>query len=159
EWMAAHEEVGLHADLNTLGMSGHSFGSLTTQVMMGQMFPDKGGKLRSYVEPRFKAGILYSPVPVAHMALDDPNDIYGSISKPLLHMTGTDDASPIENFGYEHRLVVYEHSPAPKYLFTLKDGDHMVYNGSRGKLGASPHRDKHEALIKIAALAYWDFML
>lgn len=159
EWMKAHEDIACHADLSTLGMSGHSFGALTTQVMCGQMFPDQAGKLMSYAEPRFKAGILYSPVPIAHMALDDPRDIYGAINRPLLHMTGTDDASPIEHFGYEHRLVVYEHAPAPKYLFTLKDGDHMVYNGSRGKLGASANRDKHEALIKIMALAYWDYQL
>lgn len=158
-WMETHDDVGCHACLNTFGMSGHSFGALTSQVMCGQMFPDKDGKLRSYTEPRFKAGILYSPVPIQHMALDDSRDIYGSINQPLLHMTGTDDASPIENFGYEHRLVVYEHSPPPKYLFTLKDGDHMIYNGSRGKLGTSSHRDKHEELIKIAALAYWDYQL
>lgn len=158
-WIKHNADIEPYADLNNLGMSGHSFGSLTTQVMCGQMFPDKDGKLRSYAEPRFKAGILYSPVPIAHMALDDPADIYGSINKPLFHMTGTDDSSPIEHFGYEHRLVVYDNSHPPKYLFTLKDGDHMVYNGSRGKLGASSNKDKHEELIKVAALAYWDYQL
>ncbi len=158
-WIAAKEEIAPFADLSTLGMSGHSFGSLTTQVMCGQMFPDKDGKLRSYAELRFKAGILYSPVPIQHMALDDPADIYTSINKPLFHMTGTDDASPIEHFGYEHRLVVYEYSPSPKYIMTLKDGDHMVYNGSRGKLGASSNKDHHETLIKLGALAYWDYQL
>lgn len=158
-WIRHNADIDPYADLSKLGMSGHSFGSLTTQVLCGQMFPDKEGRLRSYADPRFKAGILYSPVPVDHLALDDPRDIYGAIDRPLLHMTGTDDASPIEHFGYEHRLVVYEHSQPPKYLLTLKDGDHMVYNGSRGKLGASAHRDKHEALIRITALAYWDFML
>lgn len=159
EWMTGHEAVGQHADFTTLGLSGHSFGALTTQVMCGQMFPDKSGRLRQYADARIKAGILYSPVPIQHLAQDDPRDIYGSISRPVLHMTGTLDASPVEDLDYAHRLAVYEHSPAPKYLFTLKDGDHMVYNGSRGKLGASAHRDKHEALIKVAALAYWDFTL
>ncbi len=158
-WFAAKEDIGPYADLSTLGMSGHSFGSLTTQVMCGQMFPDKDGKLRQYQVPAFKAGILYSPVPIAHLAVDDPDDIYASINRPLFHMTGTADESPIEHFGYEHRLVVYQHSPAPKYLMVLKDGDHMVYNGSRGKLGASSNKEKHETLIKIAALAYWDYQL
>ena len=41
----------------------------------------------------------------------------------------------------------------------LKDGDHMVFNGSRGKLGQNPNREKHESIIKIGALAYWDAMI
>ena len=35
----------------------------------------------------------------------------------------------------------------------------MVFTGSRGKLGQSPHREKHERILKIASLAYWDAML
>lgn len=158
DWIRAHGGMDF-ADVDNIGMSGHSFGALTTQVMMGQMFPDKDGRLRSYAEPRFKAGILYSPVPIAHMALDDPRDVYGSIDRPLFHMTGTEDASPIEHFGYEHRLVVYEYSHGERLLLTTQGGDHMIYNGSRGKLGASSNRERHETLIKIAALAYWDWKL
>jgi hypothetical protein len=35
----------------------------------------------------------------------------------------------------------------------------MVYNGSRGQLGENPNRARHEDLIKIAALAFWDRIL
>ncbi|HPF78862.1 MAG TPA: hypothetical protein PLF01_06165, partial [Alphaproteobacteria bacterium] len=45
DWMAAHPEVAEHADLSTMGKSGHSFGALTTQVMAGMMFPDVHGRL------------------------------------------------------------------------------------------------------------------
>ena len=41
----------------------------------------------------------------------------------------------------------------------LKDGDHMVYNGTRGKLEANPLREEHEEFIKIFSLAYWDAYL
>ncbi|MEM6781054.1 MAG: hypothetical protein AAF569_04255 [Pseudomonadota bacterium] len=159
-WIAQHEEVEAIANLETLGMSGHSFGALTTQVMAGQMFPDEEGKLRVYRDDRFKAGILYSPVPIQHLALDDPRDIYGSISLPLLHMTGTDDASPVEGWDYKKRLVIHEHADHPEqYLHVLEDGDHMIYNGSRGKLGDNPNRDAHELEIKQTALAFWDAYL
>jgi pimeloyl-ACP methyl ester carboxylesterase len=159
-WMAQHEEIARHADLTTLGMSGHSFGAMTTQVMCGMMFSDEAGKLRSYRQPIFKAGILYSPVPISHIALDDPRDIYGSIDRPLFFMTGTDDDSPIEGWDYHARLKVYEFAGYPeKDLLILKGGDHMVYNGSRGKLGHNPNRELHEEIIKISALAYWDMML
>lgn len=160
DWMAQHPDMAALADLSTLGISGHSFGAMTTQVMAGMLFPDESGKLRSFKEPRFKSGILYSPVPIQHVALDDPRDIYGCIDRPLLFMTGTDDSSPVEGWNYEKRLAVYDHTGHPeKHLMILKDGDHMVYNGSRGKLGANPNRELHEELIKMSALAYWDAML
>ncbi len=160
-WAAENPEVGQYMDLQSLGMSGHSFGAMTTQVMAGQMFPDVDGQLISLREPRFKAGILYSPVPIRHLVGEEPEPhIYGPIDIPLLHMTGTDDASPIENFGYERRLVVHEYSAHPeKYLQVLEGGDHMVYNGTRGKLDANPNREEHEGLIKTAALAFWDAQL
>lgn len=160
EWLLEHPEIKDIADLSTMGMSGHSFGSLTTQVMAGMMFPDEDGKLRRNRENRFQAGILYSPGPLSHLSLDDPTDIYGAIDMPLFHMTGTDDSSPVEDWDYTKRLAVYENiSKAEKHLLVIKDGDHMVFNGSRGKLGQNPNRDLHERIIKVSALAYFDMML
>lgn len=160
EWLSQFEEVNGLVDLKNIGMSGHSFGAMTTQVMLGQQFPDEQGILQDYSDPRFKCGILYSPVPAFHLTGELPDRIYGAINRPLFHMTGTDDSSPVEGFDYTRRLAVYDYSgKAEKMLMILKDGDHMIYNGSRGKLGQNPNREKHEAIIKIAALAYWDAKL
>ncbi len=166
QWMVEHPDVGVHMDMDRLGISGHSFGAMTTQVMAGQMFPDEDGQLMAMPEPRFKAGILYSPVPISHL-LDDgmsDEDVYGTISIPLLHMTGTDDGSPLHDFGYAERLKVYEHSGqnsgAPeKFLHVLEGGDHMIYNGTRGKLGNNDLREAHEAEILNVALKFWDAYL
>ena len=160
-WAGEHSDVGAFMDLENLGMSGHSFGAMTTQVMAGQMFPVEDGTLSSMIEPRFKAGILYSPVPIRHLVGDESDEeLYGPITLPLLHMTGTDDQSPLEDFGYEHRLSVYNNSSAKqKYALIKKDGDHMVYNGTRGGLGDSDLRALHEEMIQHVALAYWDMML
>jgi len=160
EWLFQFEDINGRIDLKNIGMSGHSFGAMTTQVMLGQQFPDEQGILQDYSDPRFKAGILYSPVPAFHLTGELPDRIYGSIDRPVFHMTGTDDSSPVEGFDYTRRLAVYEYShKAEKMLVILNDGDHMIYNGSRGKLGQNPNRDKHETIIKIAALAYWDAKL
>lgn len=159
-WMAAHPEAGALADLLNIGMSGHSFGAMTTQVMAGQLMPDENKVLTSYRDPRFKAGILYSPVPVRHITEEPDENVYGPISLPLFHITGTDDSSPIEGFDYRLRQIVYQNTQHPeKYMLIINEGDHMVFNGSRGKLGQNPNRDKHESMIKIAALAYWDMKL
>jgi dienelactone hydrolase len=157
---AAHAEAGAVMDMDVIAMSGHSFGSLTTQVMAGQLFPRDGkGDLASMKEARFRAGILYSPVPIPHLTDADPAVLYGPIALPLFHMTGTDDASPVEKFGFAERLAVFENSKAERHLLVLKDGDHMVYNGSRGQLEENPKRRVHEDIIKVASVVYWDAYL
>lgn len=146
-------------DLDRIGMSGHSFGAMTTQIMAGQM---RGAGKRQYhlFEPRFRAGIVYSPVPHRKKKDRAAEDFYGSIKIPLLIMTGTDDDSPVEHFGYQDRLEVFTHSGGPdQHLLVLDDGDHMVYNGSRGKLEANPKREVHEEIIQILSLAFWDAYL
>ncbi len=160
EFLDDHPEIASHVDVKTIGMSGHSFGALTTQVLLGQQFPDEQGILQDYSDPRLGCGILYSPVPEFRLSGDLPERIYGGIKRPLFHMTGTDDASPLGEFDYQKRLDVYDYSgAATKMMMILKDGDHMVYNGSRGKLGQNPNREKHETIIKISALAFWDAYL
>lgn len=159
---AENPDIGQVMNLENLGISGHSFGAMTSQAMAGQMFPDESGKLVRFFEPRFRAGILYSPVPVRHLIGEDVPDaeIYGPVSLPLLHMTGTLDDSPLEGFGYERRLIVHDHSGHPeKYLQVIAGGDHMIYNGTRGQLGENPNRERHEDLIKGTALAFWDALL
>ena len=159
-WADENPDVGDYMDFDNIGMSGHSFGAMTTQVMAGMMIPDMNDELIRLKEDRFKAGILYSPVPIAHLS-DEPHEkIYGPIDLPLLHMTGTEDDSPLEGFGYEKRLLVHQYTEHPeKYALVKRDGDHMVYNGTRGKLGANSNRERHEALVKIGALAFWDAQL
>ena len=164
-WAKDNPEPGQWMDFENIGMSGHSFGALSTQVAAGQMFGDADEKLARLREPRIKAGILYSPVPVADHLLDKISDlgdtnIYDSIEIPLLHMTGTEDDAPIGGAPYTHRLVVYEDSGHQEKYILVKDGaDHMVYNGTRGKLDKNPMREKHEEIIKILSLAFWDAKL
>jgi dienelactone hydrolase len=152
-------DIAAQMDLTRIGMSGHSFGGMTTQVMAGQR---RGYGARQYdlYEPRFKAGLVYSPVPFRDKRGHGPGDFYGGIRIPLLIMTGTDDDSPLENFGFKDRMEVFTHSGGPdQHLLVLDQGDHMVYNGSRGKLDANPKRAVHENIIKILSLAFWDAYL
>lgn len=157
---AERPEIGEHMDLDAVGLSGHSFGALTTQVMAGQMFPDEDGTLVRLREARLRAGILYSFVPMGHLSDAAMETLFGPMDLPLFFMTGTKDDSPIEAFDYTRRLTVYDHAgSADKHLLILEDGDHMVFAGSRGQLAAHPLRKRHEEIIKIASLAYWDAML
>lgn len=160
-WAAENPGIGENLDLTRVGMSGHSYGSLTAQVMAGQMFPGPDEAPLSLKETRFRAAILYSPVPMGHLmpheSKAEKRAIYGSMDLPMLVMTGTQDDSPIEGFDYTARLDVYEYSGArEKFLLVKEGGDHMVYNGTRGKLEANPLRPRHEEIVKTVSLAFWD---
>jgi dienelactone hydrolase len=159
-WINENPDVGPFMDLTRLGMSGHSFGAMTTQAMAGQLFPDEDGTLKSFAETRFTAGIAYSPVPIRKLTHEEPEPhIYGPMKLPLLHMTGTKDDSPLEGFGYDRRLAVYDYGGGERYIVIFKDGDHMVYNGTRGKLEENPLRPAHEDIIKTVSLVYWNAYL
>ena len=45
-------------DLNKVGMSGHSFGAVTTEAVSGETLPVGGQK---FTDPRIKAAIVFSP--------------------------------------------------------------------------------------------------
>lgn len=164
-WAQENPEVGAMMDVSVMGMSGHSFGAMTTQAMAGQRFPsERGGdegNLEQFADRRFRAAIAYSPVPNQEMGEENPEKyFYGSISLPIFYMTGTKDESPLNGFSYQRRLAVYEHTgTSEKYLLVLESGDHMVYNGTRGQLEANPNRELHEEIIKILSLAFWDAYL
>jgi predicted dienelactone hydrolase len=159
-WAQQNPDVGAYMDFSKIGMSGHSFGAMTTQVMAGQLFPLNDGSLISMRDPRIKAGIAYSPTAISHLSNAPPQQLYGPIAIPMLHMTGTKDDSPVDGYDYKHRLMIFEHSGhAEKYLKIITDGDHMIYNGTRGQLEVNPLREIHEDLIKVAALGFWNAQL
>lgn len=158
-WAAENPDVG-EIDLSRLGMSGHSFGAMTTQIMAGQMFPDENGVLRSFRESRFRAAIAYSPVPAHDEDTGGRHEkagIYGPIAIPALYMTGTEDVSPLGGVTAKQREEPFEYAGAgDQTLAVLASGDHMVFAGSRGKLAENPLRGRHEAIIKVLSLAFWD---
>jgi len=158
-------ELAARMDLERIGMSGHSFGALSTQVALGQRFPNEAEAYQSFSASVIKAGIAYSPVPIDYLGPDDvevvsPAEIYGGIDRPVLMMTGTEDSSPIGGAPYTHRFTVFDHAAAAdKYFLVKQGGDHMVYNGTRGKLDNNPNRARHEEIIQVKSLAFWEAFL
>lgn len=145
-------------DFNRVGMSGHSFGAVTTQIMAGHKL-GKGKRLYSMRDERFKCGIPYSLGPTYNQT-EPPEHIYGPISIPMLYMTGTEDSSPVSGKDYTTRLPIFESTTGPnQYLLVLKDGDHMVFAGSRGGLKDNPKRELHERLIQHISLVFWHAFL
>ena len=140
-------------DLDHVGMSGHSFGAVTTQAVSGQAF--LGGKT-TFLEPRIDASVMLSPSPPQ---AGDPVAAFSTIKIPCLLMTGTDDNSPIGNSKAEDRLKVFPNlKQAPAWQVVFDKATHMSF-GERDLLG-QPIKDPryHKAILALTT-AFWDMTL
>ncbi|MCE9523145.1 MAG: hypothetical protein K8S25_12035 [Alphaproteobacteria bacterium] len=142
-------------DLSRVGMSGHSFGAITTMALSGQSIA--GGRF-SFGDPRIKASIAYSP---SKPRRGDPAEAFATIHIPTFHMTGTEDKTPFDQGEpAESRQVPYRSiNAADKFLIVFTGGDHMIFSGRALRSGPRPNDDKFHALIQKASLAYWDAYL
>ena len=132
-------------DFTKVAMSGHSFGAITSQAMMGAKYP--GG--RSFEEKRFKAFLLMSPSPVRGNA-----KAFESIKLPVMSMTGTKDSSAITpGTGYKERASVYEGMPkGNKYMYVFDEGKHNLFSGPTRF--SKKLKEEHVTIQKLSLL-FW----
>lgn len=152
-------ELPVTLDFNNIGMSGHSFGALTTQIISGQLTGNP--QPESLIDNRFTAAIAYSPVPNTRLNLP-PQNVYSGINIPMIHFTGTNDYSPIDGPVQHLRDEIFDHAGghhAMQMSVILDGADHMVFNGSRGQLESYDGVEIHKDQIKIIALSWWDYFL
>ncbi len=151
EWNAA-EGHALHGrlDLEHVGMSGHSFGAMTTQVTTGQSLPLVGRRL---TDARIDAAIAMSPA-----AKERQQKSFAEVAVPWFAMTGTDDVSPINDTTVEDRLRVYPSLPSTidRYQLVLDGAEHSAFTEGRLPGERNPHRDNHHRSILALSTAFWD---
>lgn len=136
-------------DLEKIGMSGHSFGALTTQAVSGQRFP---GGVVFWTEPRIKAAVAFSP---SKARAGDTARAFGTVKIPWLLMTGTHDTSPIGDITVADRLAVFPAlPPGGKYELVLDGADHMAFSDATTRPAARDPRH-HRAILAIST-AFWD---
>ncbi len=147
-------------DMLRLGISGHSYGAITTLVTAGQKL---GRREMSFADSRFKAALAYSPAPprgAGERFGQNLSRIYDAMIMPVFHMTGTEDGSPISDMEPAERRIPFETiKGVDQYLLVLDGGDHMVFSGRRFLGPAKASDDRHHDLIRMASLAYWDAYL
>jgi len=141
-------------DLKRVGMSGHSFGAVTTEAVSGQTLPIGGQR---YTEHRIKAAIVFSPsAPRGSSA----TKAFGAVSIPWMLMTGTEDLSPIGEVELNSRLAVYPalHG-APKYELLLHNAEHSVFTDRALPGDRQPRNPNHHRVILALSTAFWDAYL
>jgi predicted dienelactone hydrolase len=142
-------------DLDRVGMSGHSFGAVTTQGVSGQRTP-RGRAL--FTDSRIKAALPMSPN--APSAGGDPAQLFGEVAIPWLLMTGTRDTALVGDATVESRLAVYPAlPPGGKYELVLHEAEHSAF-GDRALPGDSTARNpNHHRVILALSTAFWDAYL
>jgi predicted dienelactone hydrolase len=146
-------------DLNRVGMSGHSFGAVTTQAVSGQTAPGGG---QPFTDRRIKAAIAFSP---SEPAKGTPAEAFGKVTMPWLLMTGTKDVArlgggTIGAATVEKRLSVFPAlPPGSKYEVVFDGAEHSAFT-DRALPGESGTRNpNHHRAILALSTAFWDAYL
>ena len=149
----AHALAG-HLDLKKVGMSGHSFGAVTTEAVSGETLPMEGRRL---IDPRIKAAIVFSP---SAPRIGSAAEAFGAVKIPWMLMTGTEDRAPIGHADMASRLAVYPAlQGAPKYELVLFKAEHSVFTDRALPGDRQPRNPNHHRVILALSTAFWDAYL
>jgi predicted dienelactone hydrolase len=141
-------------DLQKVGMSGHSFGAVTTEAVSGETLPVGG---QGFTDPRIKAAVVFSP---SAPQVGSAAKAFGAVKIPWLLMTGTKDLAPIGHADMRSRLAVYPalHG-APKYELVLHNAEHSVFTDRALPGDHGPRNPNHHRVILALSTAFWDAYL
>jgi predicted dienelactone hydrolase len=155
KWNAADDHpLAGRLDFEHVGMSGHSFGALTTQAVSGESLP---GGAQPATDPRIKAALPMSP---SAPRRGDAADAFGAVAIPWMVMTGTNDVARIGGQTLAMRMAVFPAlPPGSKYELVLDGAEHSAFTdrplpGERG--GRNPNH--HRAILALST-AFWDASL
>jgi len=140
-------------DLDHVGMSGHSFGAITTQAVSGQ----SAAGAQRFTDPRIKAALPMSQSPPA---LGSIAEAFGSVAIPWMLMTGTKDTAFIADFTPEKRAKVYPAlPPGGKYELVLHNAEHSAFTDRPLPGDKEPRNPNHHRAILALSTAFWDAYL
>ncbi len=142
-------------DLMRVGMSGHSFGAVTTQAVSGQ---STGLEKLSFTDPRIKAAVVFSPSSPRRGR--DPGQAFGNVKIPWMLMTGTKDVAHMSDADMTSRLAVFPAlPPGGKYELVLYGAEHSAFT-DRALPGDTEKRNpNHHRVILALSTAFWDAWL
>lgn len=140
-------------DLKRVGMSGHSFGAVTTQAVSGQTYVLGKG----FADARIKAAVIMSP---SGPRAGDPKKAFGDVKIPWMLLTGTRDDAPIGETDPKSRLVVFPAlPPGGKYELVLDKAEHSAFTERELPGETEKHNPNHHRAILAVTTAFWDAYL
>ncbi|MCY2975982.1 MAG: dienelactone hydrolase [Planctomycetota bacterium] len=155
-WNTSKEsELNGRMDLSRVGMSGHSFGAVTTQGVSGQR--TRTGSAQ-FTDARIKAAVIMSPNSPKNGG--EPTKLFGGVSIPWMLMTGSRDIAAVGDADVESRLAVFPGLPAGnKYQLVLDEGEHEAFSDHALPGNKSKRNPNHHRVILALSTAFWDAYL
>lgn len=155
QWnQTAGHVLGGRLDMEKVGMSGHSFGAVTTQAVSGQAFA--GGRAL-LTDARIDAAVVMSP---SRPRVGTLADAFGTVSIPWLLMTGTKDTAMIGHADVQSRLAVFPAlPPGSKYELVLYNAEHSAFTDRALPGDTQPRNPNHHRAILALTTAFWDSYL
>jgi predicted dienelactone hydrolase len=154
EWNKSDDhELSGRLDMDRVGMSGHSFGAVTTQAVSGQRF----GRGLHLTNPRIKAAVAFSP---SGPRQGDAKDAFGRVEIPWMVMTGTKDVALVGDTDVESRLSVFPAlPPGDKYELVLDKAEHSAFSDRPLPGDKQKRNPNHHRAILALSTAFWDAVL
>lgn len=133
-------------DSKRVGVSGHSFGAYTSQLIGGVTVELGKDSAKSFADERVKAILPISPQGAGQQGLNDKS--WDKMKVPMMTISGTRDSRPGKEASW--RKEPFDRSSAGnKYELFLDGAHHMSFGGRLGP-------DWMTDAIKVAVLAFWD---
>jgi len=137
-------------DLTRVGMSGHSFGGVTTQAVGGQSYPWDGQR---YLDRRIDAAIVFSP---SSPKRGTPQRAFADVKIPWLLMTGTEDEAPIGDTAAGRLRVYPALPPGGKFELVLDGARHSAFTDRPLPNEPGERNPNHHRAILAISTAFWD---
>jgi predicted dienelactone hydrolase len=148
-----------------IGMSGHSLGGLTAQVIAGQRITGFGQTLAI---PSIRGAFVLSPSP-PRAGFGDAEQAFGSMLMPMFSVTGTADVPPDKSFTPEERKVPFaKTNGVDQWLLILDGATHFTFSGNESMpriarflpgMDVDSNLLRNHDFIKAAAVAFWQLTL
>lgn len=143
-------------DAGRIGVGGHSFGALTTELIGGvtATLPDQS-KPVNYADHRVRALLVLSGAGPGRGGIDDRS--FDHLTLPMMVMTGSHD------FGMSGQNPLWRKKPYDlahgddRYFIMIEGAGHMTFTGMPAKDGLEPMI--LYATVKVASVAFWDAYL
>jgi predicted dienelactone hydrolase len=173
-----YPELSGKIDKTKIGMGGHSFGALTSEIMCGAQVFDTKVDGKTIHDGRPRAVLLLSPAGVEEQP-KLTTDSWNQMKIPMMVMTGTNDKGRSgQDSSWRTQPYLYS-PPGSKYLIFINGGNHMIFSGNpddgkklRKALGSGPlvsnlvgadlsskEYDRMFGEVKLASIKFWDDFL
>lgn len=149
--IADRSALGEMIDSNHIGVAGYAFGSLAVPVLAGENVSSLGHR-HAGPDERVKAVLaMSSPI----LFDQPPGTAYRDIRVPVLHMTGTEDDSPVGPTLAMHCRIPFDNiRGADQFLITFSGADHLTFSGHL-RDRAARNDGYYQDRIATASTVFW----